>query len=53
LKLETQLNKDVIAYWEIAELEIKMWKGIDSPCLLGGNITDLQERLDEHITLLN
>jgi len=38
LKLENSLNNDVIAYWEDAELEVKMWKGIDSPCLLGGNI---------------
>jgi len=41
LKLENQLNNDVIAFWEDAELEIKMWKGIDSPCLLGGNIQDI------------
>jgi dynein heavy chain len=53
LKLENQLNNDVIAYWEDAELQIKMWKGIDQPCLLGGNIQDLQEKLEEHIILLN
>jgi dynein heavy chain len=41
LKLEKSLNNDVIAFWEDAELEIKMWKGIDSPCLLGGNIQDI------------
>lgn len=52
-KLEKSLNNDVIAYWEDAELEIKMWKGIDSPCILGGNIQDIQEKLEEHMMLLN
>ena len=41
LKLEKSLHNDVILYWEDAELEIKMWKGIDSPCILGGNIQDI------------
>ena len=53
LKLEKSLNNDVIAFWEDAELEIKMWKGIDSPCILGGNILDIQEKLEEHMMLLN
>jgi len=41
LKLEKSLNNDVIAFWEDAELEIKMMKGIESPCILGGNIQDI------------
>ena len=53
LKLEKSLNNDVILYWEDAEIEIKMWKGIDSPCILGGNIQDIQEKLEEHMMLLN
>jgi len=53
LKLERSLNEDIIDYWEEAELEIKMWKGIESPCLLGGNIQDIQEKLEEHIMMLN
>jgi hypothetical protein len=36
--LERQLNEDITAYWENAELEIKWWKGVDQPCVLGGNI---------------
>jgi len=38
LKLETQLRDDIIKFWDDAELEIKTWKGVDSPCTLGGNI---------------
>lgn len=38
LKLENSLREDVNKYWEEAELEIKNWKGIDTPCILGGNI---------------
>jgi len=53
LKLERSLNEDIIDYWEEAELEIKMWKGIEQPCLLGGNIQDIQEKLEEHIMMLN
>jgi hypothetical protein len=29
LKLERQLNEDITAFWESAELEIKWWKGVD------------------------
>jgi dynein heavy chain len=28
-------------------------KGVDQPCILGGNITDIQEKLEEHIMQLN
>jgi len=38
LKLEKQLNEEIAAHWEDAELEIKNWKGVDQPCILGGNI---------------
>lgn len=41
LKLEKQLNEDISAHWETAELEIKTWKGVDAPCTLGGNIQDI------------
>jgi len=53
LKLETQLNKEISAFWEDAELEIKSWKGVDVPCMIGGNIQDIQEKLEEHIVMLN
>jgi dynein heavy chain len=49
LKLEKTLKEDIIAYWEEAELQIKTWKGVDQPCTLGGNILDLQEKLEEHL----
>ena len=52
-KLEKQLNGDIAAYWEDAELEIGTRKGVDSPCMLSGNIVDIQEKLDEHIVALN
>lgn len=42
------MNDEIHAYWESAELEIKTWKGVDAPCTLGGNIQDLQEKLEEH-----
>jgi dynein heavy chain len=38
LKLEKQLNMEISAFWEDAELEIKSWKGVDVPCMIGGNI---------------
>lgn len=53
LKLEIQLREDVDFYWKDAELEIKSWKGVDTPCVLGGNIQDIQEKLEEHIMALN
>jgi len=53
LKLEKQLNEEIQAFWEKAELEIKTWKGNDVPCTIGGNIQDIQEKLEEHIMQLN
>ena len=53
LKLETQLREDISKFWEDAELEIKTWKGVDTPCTLGGNIQDIQDKLEEHIMALN
>jgi dynein heavy chain len=53
LKLEIALRDDISKYWEDAELEIKTWKGVDSPCTLGGNIQDIQDKLEEHIMSLN
>jgi len=41
LKLENQLKNEIIATWEEQELQIKQWKGIEAPCYLGGNITDI------------
>jgi dynein heavy chain len=41
LKLEKQLNEEISAFWEKAELEIKTWKGSDVPCTIGGNIQDI------------
>lgn len=52
-KLEKSLNNDISAYWEDADLEIGTRKGVDAPCMLTGNIVDIQEKLDEHIVLLN
>jgi dynein heavy chain len=53
LKLENQLRDDISNYWKDAELEIKTWKGVDTPCTLGGNIQDIQDKLEEHIMALN
>lgn len=53
LKLEIQLKEDISKFWEDAELEIKTWKGVDQPCTLGGNIQDIQDKLEEHIMALN
>ncbi len=54
LKLETQLREDITKFWDEAELEIKTWKGLEPvPCTLGGNIQDIQDKLEEHIMALN
>ena len=53
LKLEIQLREDITKFWEDAELEIKIWKGVDTPCTLGGNIQDIQDKLEEHIMALS
>lgn len=53
LKLEKQLNEEISAFWEKAELEIKDWKGVPVPCTIGGNIQDIQEKLEEHIMQLS
>jgi len=53
LKLEKELNENIAAHWEVAELMIMTWKGVDAPCTLGGNIQDVQEKLEEHIMALN
>jgi dynein heavy chain len=47
------LNEEISSFWEKAELEIKTWKGNDIPCTIGGNIQDIQEKLEEHIMALN
>lgn len=53
LKLENSLRDEITRFWEDAELEIKTWKGVDQPCTLGGNIQDIQDKLEEHIMALN
>jgi len=53
LKLENTLKGEIISHWEEAELQIKTWKGVDAPCTLGGNILDIQEKLEEHLNQLN
>ena len=53
MALEQKLNKEINAYWEIAELEIKPWKNSDAPATLSGNILDIQERFEEDIMTLN
>jgi dynein heavy chain len=52
-KLEKQLNEDIIAYWDKAELVITPGKGIEAPCMIGGTILDINEKIEEHILLLN
>jgi len=52
-KLEKQLNGDITAYWETAEFEIKFFKGIENPSILGGNILDVQEKFENDIMQLN
>jgi len=53
LKLERQLNEDITAYWDLAEFNIKNFKGVDAPSILSGNIQDIQEKFEEHIMQLN
>lgn len=53
LKLENTLKNEIIAFWEEACLEIKTWKGVDAPCTLGGNISEIQEKLEDHLNQLN
>ena len=53
LKLEKDLNENIISFWSEAELEIKNTKMVEQPCMLGGNIVDIQETLEDHIMQLN
>jgi len=53
LKLQVQLEDDICKTWDDLELEIKTWKGVDAPCTLGGNIQDVQEKLEDHLNNLN
>lgn len=53
LKLEKTLNGEIGAYWDQEELAIVKWNNVDAPCRIGGNITETQEKLDEHIMTLN
>jgi hypothetical protein len=41
LKLERSLKEEIIAHWEEAELEIKPYKDMNRPIILGGNITEV------------
>lgn len=53
LKLQQQLEDEICKTWDDLELEIKNWKGVDAPCTLGGNIQEVQEKLEEHLNNLN
>lgn len=52
LKLEATLNGEISQFWEECELEVKGYKNVEA-CMLGGNIQDIQEKLEEHIMALN
>jgi dynein heavy chain len=52
-KLEKQLNEEIQAFWDIAEFDIRNFKGVDHPSILSGNILDIQEKFEEHIMQLN
>jgi dynein heavy chain len=52
LKLEGTLNGEISQFWEECELEVKGYKNVEA-CMLGGNIQDIQEKLEEHIMALN
>ncbi len=53
LKLEKQLNTEIESYWNDAELEIKPYADILQPCIISGNIDEIKEKLEEHISQLN
>lgn len=53
LKLETALREEIQAFWLQATLDIKNWKGVDKPCVLGGDIQDISDKLEEHMNALN
>ena len=53
LKLESELNGEIAASWDKEELTIVPWKGVDTPCTIGGNIVEINERLDDHLMKLN
>lgn len=52
-KLEKQLKEDINDFWDVEELAIKNWKGVDAPCVIGGGINEIFEKLEEHIMALN
>lgn len=53
LKLEHELREEIGAFWGQEELTIVPWKGVDAPCAIGGNIVEINERLDDHLMKLN
>jgi len=51
-KIQKTLEEEIDATWEVMELEIKPYSTYDYPCTIGGSVTELQEKLEEHTTTL-
>ena len=48
-KIEKQLREDIDDYWETAELDIKPHQSCDHPCIIGGSVSEHQEKLEDHM----
>ena len=52
MKIERQLREEIEAFWAEAELEIKSYLIYDYPCTISGSVSDIQERLEDHVMML-
>jgi len=48
-KIEKQLREDIDAYWEVAELVINAHQSYEHPCVIGGGVSEHQEKLEDHM----
>jgi len=48
LRLEKQLKTEISAFWDDCELDVTSISGREDPCVIGGTIQEIQEKLEEH-----
>jgi len=53
LKLEKQLRDEISKYWEDAEIKIVPLPGKEEPSIITGEISEITEKLEEHMMQLN
>lgn len=54
MKLEKQLKEEISAFWENCNLTITSKEGMGGePCMISGNIDEIQEQLENHMMMLS